>query len=172
MKQPKFCNFSPGILSSIPYIISVEALILTHQTSVQEWTQGRLEAWVCWKMLYLGNVFQLIQSHKEHSRMCWGYLFQLSASAKSWQADPKFLDQRQEGVISRQVLVRILTSICKCAVLIADFPYPLLLQKLYTFRLSGDSVSGITVLIWQPSQLSLTSLRITRALSYSSRCSP
>ena len=43
-----------------------------HQTSVQEWTQGRLEAWVCWKMLYLGNVFQLTQSHKEHSRMCEG----------------------------------------------------------------------------------------------------
>lgn len=78
-----------------------------HQTSVQEWTQGRLEAWVCWKMLYLGNVFQLTQSHKEHSRMCWGYLLQLFAPTKSWQADPKFLDQRQEGVISRQVLVRI-----------------------------------------------------------------
>lgn len=78
-----------------------------HQTSVQEWTWGRLEAWVCWKMLYLGNVCQLIQSHKEHSKMWWGYLLQLFAPTKSWQADPKFLDQRQEGVISRQVLVRI-----------------------------------------------------------------
>ena len=35
-----------------------------HQTSVQEWTRDRLEAWVCWKMLYLGNAFQLIQSTK------------------------------------------------------------------------------------------------------------
>ena len=50
--------------------------------------------------------------------------------------------------------LRILTSICKYAVLIAEFPYSLLLQKLDTPRLSGDSVSGITVLIWWSSQLS------------------
>lgn len=77
-------------------------------------------------------------SHSEHSKMCFNCLFQLLAPGKSWQIHSKIRDRGCHQQI--RVLVKTQKSLLPSGRMeTAQFPCPLLLQKLNTLKLSDNS---------------------------------
>ena len=145
-----------------------------HQTSVQEWTQGRLEAWVCWKMLYLGNVFQLIQSTKnteECAGVTWSnYLLPRKAGKliqSSWIRDRRVssADKSLEGSKNPYFYLQVCSVDCWISIsfAITETLHSPTVRRLCQWHHCPDMMIKPTI---------PTSLHITRAFSYSSRCSP